>query len=164
MPSSTGIAASSAKMRCGASATINALKTAIKPARTKYRRFPHVFDYPGVNPGHPTGVAMSASQTLDSSGSKVVVGGDLPRKMFWRDKAGRGRRMIPRFTMRQALSAPDLLGNAFVTPPLPAWCRLLGQRSKDSVYDVQLLGSSSSSSPAHEADDEGLHRIFNKKH
>ena len=34
MPSSTGIAASSAKMRCGASATINASKTAIKPART----------------------------------------------------------------------------------------------------------------------------------
>jgi hypothetical protein len=33
---------------------------------------------------------MSASQTLDSSGSKVAVGGDLPRKMFWRDKAGRG--------------------------------------------------------------------------
>ena len=27
---------------------------------------------------------MSASQTLDSSGSKVAVGGDLPRKMFWR--------------------------------------------------------------------------------
>ena len=26
--------------------------------------------------------------------------------------------MIPRFTMRQALSAPDLLGNALVTPPL----------------------------------------------
>jgi hypothetical protein len=25
--------------------------------------------------------------------------------------------MIPRFTMRQALSAPDLLGNALVTPP-----------------------------------------------
>jgi hypothetical protein len=33
---------------------------------------------------------MSASQTLDSSGSKVAVGGDLPRKMFWHDKAGRG--------------------------------------------------------------------------
>jgi hypothetical protein len=29
--------------------------------------------------------------------------------------------MIPRFTMRQALSEPDLLGNALVTPPLPAW-------------------------------------------
>ena len=70
--------------------------------------------------------------------------------------------MIPRFTMRQALSASDLLGNALVTPPLPAWCRLLGQQPRDSAYDVQLLGSSSS--PAHEADDAGLHRIFNKKH
>ena len=48
--------------------------------------------------------------------------------------------MIPRFTMRQALSAPDLLGNALVTPPLPAWCRLLGQQPRDSAYDVQLLG------------------------
>jgi hypothetical protein len=28
--------------------------------------------------------------------------------------------MIPRFTMRQALSQPDLLGNALVTPSLPA--------------------------------------------
>ena len=90
MPSFTGIAASSAKMRCGASATINRFKNGHKTCQNEYRRFPHVFDYPGVNPGHPTGVAMSASQTLDSSGSKVAVGGDLPRKMFWRDKAGRG--------------------------------------------------------------------------
>ena len=65
-------------------------KNAHKTCQNEYWRFPHVFDYPGVNPGHPTGVAMSASQTLDSSGSKVAVGGDLPRKMFWRDKAGRG--------------------------------------------------------------------------
>src|SRR5260370_8546012 len=65
-------------------------KNGHKTCRNEYRRFPHVFDYPGVNPGHPTGVAMSASQTLDSSGSKVAVGGDLPRKMFWRDKAARG--------------------------------------------------------------------------
>ena len=65
-------------------------KNGHKTCQNEYRRFPHVFDYPGVNPGHPTGVAMSASQTLDSSGSKVAVGGDLPRKMFWRDKAGRG--------------------------------------------------------------------------
>ena len=65
-------------------------KNGHKTCQNKYRRFPHVFDYPGVNPGHPAGVAMSASQTLDSSGSKVAVGGDLPRKMFWRDKAGRG--------------------------------------------------------------------------
>ena len=56
--------------------------------------------------------------------------------------------MIPRFTMRQALSAPDLLGNALVTPPLPAWCRLLGQQPRDSAYDVQLLGSSSSPATA----------------
>jgi hypothetical protein len=65
-------------------------KNGHKTYQNEYRRFPHVFDYPGVNLGHPTGVAMSASQTLDSSGSKVAVGGDLPRKMFWRDKAGRG--------------------------------------------------------------------------
>jgi hypothetical protein len=58
--------------------------------KKEYQHFPHVFDYIGVNPGYPTGVAMSASQTLDSSGSKVAVGDDLPRKMFWRDKAGRG--------------------------------------------------------------------------
>ena len=42
--------------------------------------------------------------------------------------------MIPRFTMRQALSAPDLLGNALVTPPLPAWCRLLGQQPRDRDF------------------------------
>jgi hypothetical protein len=62
-------------------------KNGHKTCQNEYRRFPHVFDYP-ENPGHPTGVAMSASQTLDSSGSKVALGGDLPRKMFWRDKAG----------------------------------------------------------------------------
>src|ERR1700719_2179667 len=49
-------------------------KNGHKTCQNEYRRFPHVFDYPGVNPGHPTGVAMSASQTLDSSGSKVAVG------------------------------------------------------------------------------------------
>ena len=37
--------------------------------------------------------------------------------------------MIPRFTMRQVLSEPDLLGNALVTPPLPAWRRLVSQSS-----------------------------------
>ena len=65
-------------------------KNGHKTCQNEYRRFPHVFDYPGVNSGHPTGVAMSASQTPDFSGSKVAVGDDLPRKMFWRDKAGRG--------------------------------------------------------------------------
>jgi hypothetical protein len=64
--------------------------------------------------------------------------------------------MIPRFTM----STPDLLGQC-PCHRQPAWCRLLGQQPRDSAYDVQLLGSSSS--PAHEADDAGLHRIF-KKH
>jgi cold shock CspA family protein len=34
--------------------------------------------------------------------------------------------------------------------------------TRSAAYDVQLLGSSSS--PAHEAYDAGLHRIFNKKH
>src|SRR5438132_774628 len=47
--------------------------------------------------------------------------------------------MIARFTMRQALSGPDLLGNALVTPPLPACCRLLGQQPRDSAY-VPALG------------------------
>jgi hypothetical protein len=88
MPSFIGIAASSAKMRC--KRDDQRFKNGHKTCQNEYRRFPHVFDYPGVNPGHPTGVAMSASQTLDSSGSKVAVGDDLPRKMFWRDKAGRG--------------------------------------------------------------------------
>jgi hypothetical protein len=32
-------------------------KNGHKACQNEYRRFPHVFDYPGVNPGHPTGVA-----------------------------------------------------------------------------------------------------------
>ena len=38
--------------------------------------------------------------------------------------------MIPRLTMRQALSAPDLLGNALVTPPLPACVACSGSTRK----------------------------------
>src|ERR1700730_17433229 len=43
--------------------------------------------------------------------------------------ARRPHKIIPRFTMRQVLSEPDLLGNALVTPPLPAWRRLVSQSS-----------------------------------
>jgi hypothetical protein len=70
--------------------------------------------------------------------------------------------MIPSFTMRQALSAPDLLGNVLVTPPLPAWCRLLGQQPRDSAYDVQLLGSSSSPARADQSARAGQPEDFGK--
>src|ERR1700738_3549132 len=49
---------------------------------------------------------------------------EVPVKWAFFLTARRPHKMIPRFTMRQVLSEPDLLGNALVTPPLPAWRRL----------------------------------------
>jgi hypothetical protein len=49
---------------------------------------------------------------------------EVPVKWAFFLTARRPHKMIPRFTMRQLLSEPDLLGNALVTPPLPAWRRL----------------------------------------
>jgi hypothetical protein len=67
----------------------------IPPIRSASRRlrnqhFPHVFDYPGVNPAYGSLNARSTQEVLDSSGSKVALTGADRPKMFWRDKAGRG--------------------------------------------------------------------------
>jgi hypothetical protein len=67
--------------------------------------------------------------------------------------------MIPHFTMRQALSQPDLLGSALVTRHCQRGGDCSGS-SQGTAYDVRLVGASSW--PAHETDDAGLHRIFNK--